>query len=206
MTEQPGTLVQPPVDPPKPALRDPRKWGYFDGGNVQAEWLTRESRPVKQWVLILVVAFLFVVAMATNWLVLRWGTNDVVRLVVVTAVVGSLLAIVLNLRTDRRMMLLRSIAYVDPDGVRWEVPAGHVIDGASIPRLFWWPIGGPFDGYFRMASVHHDRYCDIKSKPSWDVHRMFYRAMRCEGCARWRATTMWLGVVIGGPRFKGEPK
>jgi hypothetical protein len=34
---------------------------------------------------------------------------------------------------DRRMALLEEFAFVDPEGVRWTVPAGSMIDGASIP-------------------------------------------------------------------------
>ena len=38
---------------------------------------------------------------------------------------------------DRRMKLLEDFAFVDDNGVRWEAPAGSVVDGASIPEFLW---------------------------------------------------------------------
>jgi hypothetical protein len=53
----------------------------------------------------------------------------------------------------REMRLLRSVTYTDPAGVAWNAPEGFVTDGASIPRVFWSIVGGPFEGPYRSAAV-----------------------------------------------------
>src|SRR4051812_36581695 len=49
----------------------------------------------------------------------------------------------------RNMRLLEPFEYVEPSGRRWPVPSGVVVDGASIPQVFWSVIGGPFEGLYR---------------------------------------------------------
>ncbi len=104
---------------------------------------------------------------------------------------------------DRRMKLLAPFKFVDPRDLLWEAPAGWVVDGASIPRLFW-RLADPFIGDYRLASVVHDYYCDAQTRPSWMVHRMFREAMLCAGVAPWRAWIMWAAVRKFGPQFKGS--
>jgi hypothetical protein len=65
----------------------------------------------------------------------------------------------------RKMKLIEGFGYIDPSGVRWDAPAGWVVDGASIPRIGWSLIGGPFEGRYRNASVIHDIACDQKQRP-----------------------------------------
>lgn len=104
----------------------------------------------------------------------------------------------------RRMELLAPLAYVGPDGVRWEAPAGLVVDGATIPRFFWRWIGGPYEGKYRKASVVHDHYCNLKAASGrrWqDVHRMFYHACRAGGLDEVSAKKVYWAVLIGGPRW-----
>ena len=79
------------------------------------------------------------------------------------------------------MVLTQPFEYVAPDNKRWPVPSGTTVDGASIPRVFWSAIGGPFEGHFRNASVIHDFYCKVRTRPYRDVHRMFYDAMLTSG-------------------------
>ena len=71
------------------------------------------------------------------------------------------------------MTLLSELRYTDPDGVAWIAPAGSVVDGASIPRVLWSFMGGPFDGRYRNASVLHDVAYDQKTRPWEDADRMF---------------------------------
>ncbi len=68
------------------------------------------------------------------------------------------------------MTLLSELRYIDPDGVVWIAPAGSVVDGASIPRVLWSFMGGPFDGKYRNASVLHDVAYDQKTRP-WQRSR-----------------------------------
>lgn len=102
----------------------------------------------------------------------------------------------------RRMKLLSDFAYVDPRGTEWNAPAGWIIDGASIPQLFWTLVGSPFDGAYRRASVIHDVACDRKSRPWKDVHRTFYYAMRAEGLEPGKAKLMYGVVYALGPRWR----
>lgn len=83
----------------------------------------------------------------------------------------------------RHMQLVAPIAFIDSKGVRWDVPKGATVDGASIPRFFWSVIGGPFGGKYRDASVIHDWYCDVRTRPWREVDRMFYEAMIARGVA-----------------------
>jgi hypothetical protein len=108
----------------------------------------------------------------------------------------------------RNMRLVEDFAFVDPHGRRWQAPTGSVINGASIPRVFWSVIGGPFEGRFRNASVVHDAACEAQKAPWQDVHRMFYNAMRCARVGEGKAQTMFWAVYQFGPRWSmpGEPR
>lgn len=101
----------------------------------------------------------------------------------------------------RHMKLLNDFTYYDPSDEAWPVPAGAQVDGASIPRLLWTVIGGPFAGAYRNASVIHDWYCDIRSRPWKSVHKMFYNAMKTSGVAELQAKIMFAGVYYKGPRW-----
>ena len=106
------------------------------------------------------------------------------------------------LRDGRKVILLRDVVFVDPDGVRWVAPCGRVVDGLSTPRVLW-RIQPPFSGKAREASVIHDAACEDRVLPSWQVHRAFYFAMRANGVGWLAAWARWLSVRLFGPRFKG---
>jgi hypothetical protein len=101
----------------------------------------------------------------------------------------------------RTITLLAPYAFVDSDRVRWDVPSGAIVDGASIPKAFYSFIGGPLDGLYRDASVIHDWYCDRRSRPWQSVHRVFYEAMQSSGVEPWRAKVMYAAVQKFGPRW-----
>ena len=107
------------------------------------------------------------------------------------------------LNDGRLCKLIQRYAYLRPDGTEWIVPPGTIVDGASIPKLFWSLIGGPFEGRYRNASVVHDRYCDTRERPWRDTHRMFYEAMRCNGVQALKAKVMFYAVNRFGPRWPG---
>ena len=101
-----------------------------------------------------------------------------------------------------RLMEIQSrFVYVDPLGRRWSVPPGGIVDGASIPRVFWTFLGGPWDGAYRDAAVVHDWYCAVRVQPWRDTHDMFYHAMRCSGVPESQARTMYLAVYYAGPSW-----
>ena len=101
----------------------------------------------------------------------------------------------------RKMKLIEPFLYVDPDGSEWNAPIGWVIDGASIPKVAWSVIGGPFEGKYRNASVIHDVACDQKTRPWVDVHRAFYNAMLTGGVDATKAKIMYAAVYHFGPRW-----
>jgi len=107
---------------------------------------------------------------------------------------------------DGRTMTLREpFGYVDPDGLAWSAPKGSQVDGASIPRVAWTLIGGPFEGQYRSASVIHDVAC-VERKQSWrKVHRVFYTAMRAAGVSETQAKIMYAAVFHFGPRWGTDP-
>ncbi len=102
---------------------------------------------------------------------------------------------------DRDMRLVESFAFVDPAGTRWSVPVGAVVNGASIPRVLWTLAGSPFTGDYRRASVIHDYYCGVKSRPWQEVHYVFYTAMRADGVSERQAKAYYAAVYAGGPRW-----
>jgi hypothetical protein len=105
------------------------------------------------------------------------------------------------LEDGRRMRLLEDFRYVQPDGAEWLASMGDTIDGASIPRVFWSFIGGPFEGRYRNASVVHDVACDEQRRPWRAVHRMFYLASRAGGVGPLNARVMYGAVYHFGPRW-----
>lgn len=106
------------------------------------------------------------------------------------------------LEGGRKMELKEPFAYVDPKGERWDAPTGSIVDGASIPRVAWTLIGGPYEGPYRNASVIHDIACDRKVRTWQEVHRVFYEAMLDSGVPLLKAKIMYAAVYHGGPRWR----
>ncbi len=102
---------------------------------------------------------------------------------------------------DREMVLIEQFSYSDNLNKKWTVPKGAVVDGASIPKIFWGSIGPPFVGDYRRASVVHDYYCDVKTRPWKDVHRMFFDASLEGGVGKKKAKAMYAAVYARGPRW-----
>jgi Protein of unknown function (DUF1353) len=103
--------------------------------------------------------------------------------------------------TNRTMTLLEDFSYTDPNGRLWLAPKGWVIDGASIPKIAWSFVGGPFDDLYRDASVIHDVYCDQKSRAWESVHKVFFQAMTTSKVPTWKAKVMFAAVFHFGPRW-----
>ena len=75
---------------------------------------------------------------------------------------------------------------------------------ASIVALLLWLaclIVPKFVGRHRIPSVFHDVYCDTRTRPSPEVHWMFYECLRCKGVVSIVAWIEWKGVLWFGPRF-----
>ena len=104
----------------------------------------------------------------------------------------------------RKVRLLAPLSYISAEGLAWPVPAGVLLDGASIPRAFWTLVGGPFEGRYRNASIVHDHYCDIRTRPWQATHRVFHMAMRCSGVPEAKAAILYYAVRRFGPRWPAE--
>ena len=99
-----------------------------------------------------------------------------------------------------------------PDGESWEVaesfeyhvgsedsneiikvPKGFITDGASIPKIFWSIIGGPW-GKYGYAAVVHDYlyYKHIYTRRRSD--QIFLEAMEVLGVSKWKRNTMYVAV------------
>jgi Protein of unknown function (DUF1353) len=101
----------------------------------------------------------------------------------------------------RDMKLVEPFEYIGADGTRWPVPAGTIVDGASIPQFLWSLIGGPFEDNYRDASVIHDYFCVTRTRQYGSVHRMFHEAMLTSGVSESRSWLMFQGVAQFGPRW-----
>jgi len=102
---------------------------------------------------------------------------------------------------DRTMRLLAEFVFVDSTGHRWTAVPGDTVDGASIPRMLWSVVGSPFIGDYRRASVLHDVACQRRDRPSKDVHRMFYEAMRAVSNHASTALKFRTAVRLFGPSW-----
>lgn len=107
-----------------------------------------------------------------------------------------------NTGADRDMKLTSGFSYTGPDGTKWNVPKGAVVNGASIPRIFWTTFGPPFIGDYRRASVVHDYFCGVRVRTEFDTHRMFRDACVTGGVAATTADTMYAAVKTFGPHWK----
>jgi hypothetical protein len=76
-------------------------------------------------------------------------------------------------------VLSKALKFLDPNGLPWEAPAGAIVDGASMPWVFWSIIGSPFTGAYFKASVIHGYYCDKRLRTAHDTHRKFLLRDAC---------------------------
>jgi hypothetical protein len=95
-----------------------------------------------------------------------------------------------------------AFGYVDPLGVHWDVPAGFLTDGASIPLAFQPLVGGSWDQRYLHAAVLHDFYIRRLTADPESVHRLFFHAMLASGTTPDRAALLYWAVRNHGPQWK----
>lgn len=115
---------------------------------------------------------------------------------------GRVVAEWLTDQAGRQMRLIESFSFVDTSGVKWTAPAFSIVDGASIPSIFWSNFGPPFVGKYRRASVIHDVYCERRDREHRKVHKMFYDAAITDGVDRSKARLMYLAIRAFGPKWE----
>ena len=104
---------------------------------------------------------------------------------------------------------LEQMNFIDGSDFRWIAPRGTQTDGASIPPVFIPIVGQPTAPEFANAAAVHDAYCGIgnedgavyQTAPWYQVHVMFYDALRAGGVPEIKAKTMFAAVWLGGPRW-----
>ena len=101
----------------------------------------------------------------------------------------------------RNMRLLEDIGFIDSKGELWLAQAGSIINGASIPPIFWPIIGSPYVGKYRRSTVLHDVHCAERTEPHEAVHKMFLEAMLADGVEKDLARTMFRAVWNFGPKW-----
>jgi len=101
----------------------------------------------------------------------------------------------------RLMKLLTEFTFTDAAKKPWIAPKDSKVDGASIPKVFWSLIGGPYEGKYRNASVVHDVACMVQKERWQDVHHMFFDACRAGGLEEKLAKVMFAAVWHYGPRW-----
>jgi hypothetical protein len=74
--------------------------------------------------------------------------------------------------------------------------SGYSWDGASIPRYLWWLFGKPLSPEFRLASLWHDRLCELSEciEDRIIADAVFLRLLKDAGVKKWRRVAMWAGV------------
>jgi hypothetical protein len=100
----------------------------------------------------------------------------------------------------RKVQLIEPYSFVDPNGTTWDVPAGYLTDGASVPSALW-ALYPPFTGAYRQAAVIHDYYCDSEERSWQDTHKVFYNAMRAADVDEQTAKILYGAVYLFGPRW-----
>ena len=103
--------------------------------------------------------------------------------------------------SSRKMTLLEDVTFTDSHGKVWLASADSKIDGASIPRFFWFLVGSPFVGRYRRASVIHDVYCVTRSEPYQAVHKVFNEMMKADKVTKLKRKIMFKAVWYFGPRW-----
>ena len=110
------------------------------------------------------------------------------------------------LRDGRKMKLLEDFHFIDKAGKTWTAPTGAVVDGASIPKVFWSTVGSPFAGKYRRASVVHDVACVERDEPHEKVHKMLLEAMLADKTPKLKAKKMYFAVAAFGPKWDKDGK
>ena len=103
---------------------------------------------------------------------------------------------------DRKMLLLEDFGYLADDGMEYWARKNDIVDGASIPKLFWKVIGPPFTGDYRRSSVIHDVLCQRRIPGHKKVHELFCEMMGVDDVAPAKKALMCKAVKWFGPKWE----
>jgi hypothetical protein len=115
------------------------------------------------------------------------------------------------LRDGRLVRVLADASFTDSQGRVWWIREGQIADGASIPRLAWPIVGGPYEGRHRDGALFHDwaYACGGHMQQSEeagafmlyeraDADRMLLEAMLYRGLNVVSARSIYSAVRLGG--------
>ena len=89
-------------------------------------------------------------------------------------------------------------------GIVHAIPKGFVTDGASIPRIFWFIVGGKYAPEVIGAATVHDYYYRTGIAERRTADDRFYNMLRDDGVSWWRAGLMYRAVHwFGGLFYEG---
>ena len=86
------------------------------------------------------------------------------------------------------------LSYTTNKGVTHTVPVNFITDGASIPRVFWTPIGSPFTGLYRKAALIHDYLYATQTTERIYADKVFLEGMKVLKVSWWKRRIMYLAV------------
>lgn len=115
-----------------------------------------------------------------------------------------------KLRTEQdqqQFTLLAVLVYQDEVHGLIEVPEGFVSNYASLGALkniLLFAVYALLVTYGNRAAVVHDYLYAQATLSRREADKLFYRALRADGVARWRALIFWVGVRIGGSSHYGK--
>lgn len=111
---------------------------------------------------------------------------------------------VTTLKTEQlgrtKFRLLAPLHYRDPEG-DVIVPVEFVTDFVSLKavhNIVLYPLYALVSGYGNYGSTVHDYLYQTKKVDRKAADKYFYRALRAEGVAKWRALIFYAGVRLGG--------
>ena len=94
--------------------------------------------------------------------------------------------------------LIRPFEYHPDIGKKIVVPIDFVSDGASIPKLAYSIIGGPWTGRYAEAAIIHDWLYFSQTTTRKQADIIFIKAMRVLGVSWWRRIAMYRAVRTFG--------
>jgi hypothetical protein len=99
------------------------------------------------------------------------------------------------------VMTQETFGFKDSKGVVWQVPAGYVFDGASVPRLFWSIVGPPLSSDLIASYVLLDYYNTNRKRSPETVIQMFYESLLISGVSEFRAKMLSNSLQAFGPKW-----
>lgn len=86
----------------------------------------------------------------------------------------------------RQFQLLAPFVYKET-----EVPIGFITDGASIPKIAWSVVGGPWSGDYVEAAIPHDWHYHTQKVTREEADKQFIDGMEILGVPLWKRRLMY---------------